>query len=161
CADTIESALDPNVALAAVRRLVHLRAAGAAGPLLALLPDVDWQFQDEIFYGLPRVAVRDGKVDPAAPAALDATVPLRRPPAALPVACAGGAADRARVRKLLADPDPNVRLRAAQGLLAARDTAGLPALIALLNEPAVEVSWSAEELLHWLAGDAAPAAKVG
>jgi HEAT repeat protein len=161
CAEAIDNTLDPNVALAAVRRLVHLRAAGAAGPLLTLLSDVDWQFQDEIFHGLPRVATRDGKVDPAALAALDDKVPLRRAAAALAVACAGGAADRARVRKLLADPDPSVRLRAAQGLLAARDTAGLPVLIALLNEPAVEVSWSAEELLHWLAGDAAPAAKVG
>src|SRR5262249_11537152 len=35
------------------------------------------------------------------------------------------------------------------------------ALIALLDEPRVEVSWSAEELLHWVAGLAAPAAAVG
>jgi HEAT repeat protein len=161
CADAVESALDPNVALAAVRRLAHLRAAGAAGPLLALLPDVDWQFQDEIYHALPRVAARDGKADPAALAALDDKVPLRRAAAALAVALAGGAEDRDRVRKLLADPDANVRLRAAQGLLAARDVAGLGVLIDLLNEPDVAVSWSAEELLHWVAGDGAPAAKVG
>jgi HEAT repeat protein len=129
--------------------------------MLALLPDVDWQFQDEIFHALPRVAGRDGKADPAALAALDDKAPLRRAAAALAVALGGSDDDRARVRKLLADTDANVRLRAAQGLLAARDPESLPALIALLNEPAVEVSWSAEELLHWVAGGAAPAAKVG
>jgi HEAT repeat protein len=161
CADAIDSSLDPKVTLAAVRRLVHLRAAGAAGPLLTLLPDVDWQFQDEIVHGLRHVVAPDGKADPAALAALADRVPLRRGAAALAVALAGGADDRARVRKLLADSDPTVRLRAAQGLLAARDDAALPVLIELLNEPAVEVSWPAEELLHWVAGDAAPAAKVG
>src|SRR5262249_42579656 len=77
-ADAVERALAPNVTLAAVRRLAHLRAAGAAGPLLALLPEVDWQFQDEIFHALPRVAAGDGKADPAALAALDDKVPLRR-----------------------------------------------------------------------------------
>ena len=66
----------------------------------------------------------------------------------------------AGVRKRLKDPDAQVRLRAAQGLLAVRDADSLPVLIALLDEPAVEISWSAEELLHWVAGEKAPSAKV-
>src|SRR5947209_6433749 len=48
CVEAIENTLDPNLSFTAARRLLHLRAAGAAEPLLALLPDVDWQFQDEI-----------------------------------------------------------------------------------------------------------------
>jgi HEAT repeat protein len=162
CLLAIEARLDPNLTMSAVRRLIHLRAAGAAECLLAVLPSVDWEVQDEIFHGLPRLALRDGgRVDPALLPALEDKSPVRRAVAALAVALAGDGADRLRVRKLLADEDAEVRLRAAQGLLAGRDAAGLPALVALLNEPAVEVSWSAEELLHWVAGETAPAAKVG
>jgi HEAT repeat protein len=161
CLAALESKLDPHVTLSAVRRLVHLRAAGAAGRLLDLLPHAGREVQDEIFHGLPRVARADGKLDPALRAALEDDSPPRRAAAALAVALAGDGADRARVRKLLTGEDAEVRLRAAQALLAAHDAAALPALIALLGEPRVEVSWSAEELLHWVAGDAAPAAKVG
>jgi HEAT repeat protein len=161
CLAALESKLDPHVALSAVRRLVHLRAAGAAGRLLELLPHAGREVRDAIFHGLPRVARADGRLDPALLAALEDDSPLRRAAAALAAAPAGDGADRARVRKLLADGDAEVRLRAAQGLLAAHDAAALPALIALLDEPRVEVSWSAEELLHWVAGEAAPAAKVG
>ena len=39
-----------------------------------------------------------------------------------------------------------------QGPLAVHEPASLPVLIALLNEPAAEISWSAEELLHWVRG---------
>jgi HEAT repeat protein len=161
CVSAIENSLDPNVAFYATRRLIHLRAEGAAGPLLTLLPDADWEMQDEIFHGLHHVALRDGKLDPAVLAALADKSPARRAAAALTVARLGAADDRARVRKLLADPDAHVRLRAAQGLLAAHDPESLPVLIALLNEQTVEVSWSAEELLHWAAGGDAPLSTVG
>jgi HEAT repeat protein len=161
CIDAIENRLDANLVFAAVRWVIHLRASGAAELLLDLLPDVDWETQDEIFHGLPQVAVRDGKLDPALLAALQDKSSLRRAAAALAVALAGTDADRERVRKLLTDTDATVRLRAAQGLLAARDPASLPVLIALLNEPQVDVSWSAEELLHWVADRTAPAVSVG
>ena len=142
CIDAIENSFDANVIFSAVRRLIQLRASGAAEPLLEILPDADWETQDEIFHGLPRVAQRDGKLDPAVLAALDHKSPMCRAAAALAVAISGTAADRTLVRKLLADADANVRLRAAQGFLAVGDAASLPVLIALLNEPLVDVSWS-------------------
>ena len=161
CVAAIESLLDPNLLMAAVRRLIYLRADGAAGPLVNVLPLVDWEIHDEIFHGLPRVALRDGKLDPALLAALEDEMPLRRAAAALTIALTGSGEQLARVRKMLDDREAEVRLRAAQGLLAVRDTTSLPVLIALLNDPAVEISWSAEELLHWVAGAKAPAEKIG
>jgi HEAT repeat protein len=161
CIEVIESRLDANLTMAAVRRLIYLRAGGAAEHFLELLPVVDWEIQDEIVHGLPQVARRDGKLDSALLAALDDKLPLRRAAAALAVVLRGNDKERAAVRKLLTDSDAEVRLRAAQGLLAVHDASSLPVLIALLNEPAVEVSWSAEELLHWVAGEKAPTAKVG
>src|SRR5262249_10557630 len=52
-------------------------------------------------------------------------------------------------RRCLDDRDPLVRLRAAQGLLAATqpDKTALPALIALLDGSPLTVAWQAEELL--------------
>jgi HEAT repeat protein len=161
CITILESKLDPNLMMPVVRRLCALRAEGAAERLLELLPVVDWDIQDEIFHGLPRVALRGGKLDPALLAALEEPSASRRAAAALAVALCGSGEDRTRVAKLLADSDASLRLRAAQGLLAVHEPASLPVLIALLNEPAVEISWSAEELLHWVAGENAPANKVG
>jgi HEAT repeat protein len=157
----VESLEDQNVAMALVRRAIYLRVSGAAEYLLALLPAVDWEIQDEIFRGLPLVALRDGKLDPALLVALKDPSSLRRAAAALAVAQAGSEAERQRIHPLLDDREPEVRLRAAQGLLAIHDLTSLPVLIALLNEENVEVSWSAEELLHWVAVTTAPAATVG
>ena len=73
----------------------------------------------------------------------------------------GNAEQKAAVRKLLQDPDARVQLRSAQGLLAGGDKTVLPTLIGLLNEPALEICWQAEELLRWAASDAAPAEVCG
>ena len=42
--------------------------------------------------------------------------------------------------------------------LASAGAPSLPVLIGLLNDPAVDISWPAEELLHWVAGEKSPAA---
>jgi hypothetical protein len=68
---------------------------------------------------------------------------------------------QSRVHPLLKDPAPVVRLRVAQGLMAAKDTKGIPVLIDLLQERSLETAWQAEELLHWLAGTHAPQNKIG
>jgi HEAT repeat protein len=156
-----ESLEEPNIAMSLVRRAIYLRVNGVAEQLLALLPVVDWEIQDEIFHSLLQVALRDGQLERALLEALQDPSPVRRAAAALTVALASDNAARGCVRKLLADQDAEVRLRAAQGLLAVHDAASLPVLIALLNELAVELSWSAEELLHWVAGTTAPAEVVG
>ena len=60
------------------------------------------------------------------------------------------------MRRLLADAQPLVRLRTAQGLLAARNREAIPILLALLDTAPVELAWQAEELLHCVAGETAP-----
>jgi hypothetical protein len=58
---------------------------------------------------------------------------------------------------LLNDPEPRVRLAAAEGLLAGRERAAVPALIAALAEGPPELAERAESLLLRLAGEKAPA----
>jgi hypothetical protein len=148
--------------LAAVRRLAALRPARAAGDLLYVLPaSADDALTEEICFDLAAVAVRDGKVEPALVAALDDHAPARRAIAACIAGRSGSAAQRAAVRALLKDDEPVVRLRAAQGLLAARDKSGIPTLVKLLAEADTTVAWQAEELLHWAAGEKAPEVVVG
>jgi HEAT repeat protein len=148
--------------LAAARRLVALRPERAVADLLVVLPAVtDDTLAETICFGLADLAVRDGKVDPALVAALADTAPARRALAACLVGRSGSPAQRGAVRKLLDDPEPLVRLRAAQGLLAAGDKTGLPALAKLLTDAETTLAWQAEELLHWAAGDEAPELTVG
>src|SRR5262249_2146209 len=63
--------------------------------------------------------------------------------------------------KLLADAEPVVRLRAAQGLLAGREKGAVPVLVDLLTGAPLDVARSAEDLLGRAAGDRAPAASLG
>ena len=51
------------------------------------------------------------------------------------------------MRRLFADADPNIRVRAAQGLLAAREKAAIPVLLALLGEGPAQVAQQANDLL--------------
>jgi HEAT repeat protein len=162
CLERIERNRSVNLAAAAVRLLVKHRAAGATEVLLRYLPSVrDEDEEGDVVYGLDELTTADGKVSPALRTALGDEAPARRAAAACVVGRRGGAEERAQVRKILEDKSPLVRLRAAQGLLAAGDKAGLPALIALLDEPAVALSWQAEELLHWAAWGTAPEEVVG
>jgi hypothetical protein len=50
-----------------------------------------------------------------------------------------------------------VRLRAAQGLVAGREKAAVPALVDLLGGDSADLRWQAEDILVRLAGDRAPA----
>src|SRR5437588_614184 len=86
------------------------RVAGAAG---------------EVAGARAALGVRDGKLDPALAAALDDREPARRAAAALVLGRYGTSEQRAAVRRLLTDREAKVRLRAAQGLLAARDGTAL------------------------------------
>jgi HEAT repeat protein len=162
CLARIAVGVSQEVPAAAVRLLLQRRPAGAVETLLRYLPFVQEEsLEVEIAYGVESLAVTAGKVHPALLAALQDKAPARRALAACIVGHHGDGDARAGVRKLLDDPEPMVRLRAAQGLLAARDKAALPVLIALLDEPAAETGWQAEELLHWAADDSAPDAVVG
>jgi hypothetical protein len=88
--------------------------------------------------------------------ALGDAAPRTRAGAAEALCRAGGAEAVGPVRKLLADADLSVRLRAAAGLVGAGDREAVPALIDLVALLPREQSWQAQEYLLRLAGDGAP-----
>jgi HEAT repeat protein len=151
----------PHVLAAAVRWLVRQRADGASATLLRFLPyAVEQQLQEDVWFGLDAIAGQQKTLDPVFRATLGDKVAIRRAAAAYVLGRRGKERDQQLARKALADADPVVRLRAAQGLLARQDRMAVPVLIDLLEPADVETAWQAEDLLHWLAGNAGPAATI-
>jgi hypothetical protein len=107
--------------------------------------------EEDIYYNIDEL--RDGKIPECLLKALDDKVPARRALAGCIIAKNAAADQKKRAEKLLNDPDPNVRLRTAQGFLAAGEKTGIPILIDLLDQKPVSVAWQAEELLSWAAND--------
>jgi hypothetical protein len=162
CIEEIERGPGPALPAAAVRLLASRPPAGAVEALLDFLPfNDDEGVEEEALNTLSRIGVHADRIEPALPAALADARPARRAAAAYVVGQAGDTDQRAAVRKLLGDADPRVRLRAAQGLVSARDRSAVPVLIGLLADAPLPVGWQAEELLCRIAGDKAPVAAVG
>jgi hypothetical protein len=149
----------PQVAAAVLRRVARLKPAGAARVLLAYLPSAqDEALAEEVRLALAAVAVKDGKPEPLLVEALADKLPARRLAAAVAL-CRGRAADALpAVRKLLDDPDANVRFRAAVALAGARDKEAVAALIRTLDGPPSRRTSLVEELLYRVAGRTAPPA---
>ena len=80
-------------------------------------------------------------------------MPIRRAVAAEVLAQVGGDEQRPAVRKLLKDPKPTVRLRAALALAQYQDAEAVPVLIGLLNEAPPHQARQIEEFLSGLAGE--------
>jgi HEAT repeat protein len=157
CGERIEKDSEVNLPLVAIRVLARHKAVGASEALLRYLPFViDEAVEEEVYYGLDGLAVKDRKVDPLLVTALKDALPARRAVAACILGRVGDEAQKAEVRKLLDDKESLVRLRAAQGLLASKDHAAIPTLCELLEARATSVSWQAAELLNYVAGDTAP-----
>jgi hypothetical protein len=116
---------------------------------------------EEIVGALVAVGAPGGKPDPAVGDALTDREPARRAAAALLLGRHGSAEQKAAVRKLLADADPAIRFRAAQGLLAGREKAAVPPLLALLGEAPIDVARQAEDLLLRAAGEGGPSVGLG
>jgi hypothetical protein len=134
---------------AAAARLIRARApADAAVVLLAYVPDADNDaVEDEVLASLAVLAVHGGKVDAPIAAALKDKQSSRRAAAGLVLGRSGTPEQRSEAHALLLDADPRVRFRAAQGLLAGRDHAALPALIALVKDGPTDLAYRADELL--------------
>src|SRR5262249_28705498 len=116
--------------------------------------EADAETELAILAGLDAVGRVDGRPDPALTAALSDAVPIRRAAAALTLARLGAPE---AARNALADRDAGVRLRAAQGLLAAReDAAAGPPLTALLAAARGGGAGRAEDLPPGAAAGAAP-----
>jgi len=159
CLAQIESATASMVPLAAARLLAVRKPAGATKVILNFLPLADDDLLEaELLTALAAVGFAGGKADPALVAALNDSAPARRGAAALVLGQSGSAAERTAARKLLDDPQPRVRLQAAEGLVRGGDKAAIPVLIALLGEAPMPVAWPAEELLCRVAGETAPRA---
>ncbi len=162
CVHKIQKGPGGELPAAAVRVLVRRRPAGTVEVLLAFLPFAgDEAVAEEVLAGLTEIARQVRTIPPALVAALRDPLAARRGAAALVVGRLGDAARRGQVRGLLADPDFQVRLHAAYGLLAAHDRDAVPAVIALLGEAPRPVAWQAEALLARLAGEKAPGVRVG
>lgn len=148
---------------AAVRAVSRRPDPAAVSCLLGALPTLaeDDEVLAAAWRALDAVAVRERAVPKACADARTDGEPGRRAVAAFLLGRRGTAEQRRQAVGMLADPDPSVRLRAAQGLLGAGDLSGVPVLVALLDAKPVPLAWEAEELLVWLAGASAPKERVG
>ena len=133
----------------------------ACPALMRCLPCLSGDALDEVIDTLWQLRETDGKLDRLFAEALDDAAPQRRAVAALLVGWYGSDKERESVRRLLEDPDPTVRFRAAHGLLAGRDKHAVPALIAALGKGEYTLADQAEGMLQQVAGDNAPKAALG
>jgi hypothetical protein len=156
CLDKIDKGADEalRVSAAAVRVLARLRPAGAAGVLLGYLPSAeDESIAEEARLALAELAVRGGKVEPVLVAGLKDRLAVRRAAAAVALCRARAAAHFGAIRKLLADPDLEVRFRVGLALAEAREKESVPVLIALLDRLGPREYGRVEELLCRLTRD--------
>lgn len=145
----------------AVREVARAKPPGSIETLLAILPFIDDPAIAEIiYYAVDAMAASDLGLPNCLRMALRDPLPARRALSAA-VLARRGATGQDAVKQLLNDDDPWVRLRCAQGLLAAGSDIGIPALIGLLKDAPASCSWQAEELLTWASGHEAPQAIIG
>jgi hypothetical protein len=145
----------------APRLLAIRKPAGAAGVLLASLSITDDRaMKDAIGKALCSLVILEGKADKVLLDALGHPLPLRRAIAAEALA-GGGAKQWPAVRKLLTDPDAEVRVRTALALAFAQDSEAVPALIELIGELPRTQTWEAQQVLQLLAGAKAPPPATG
>jgi hypothetical protein len=143
----IEGKSKPGLAAAAARLLRQRRAADVMRVLFDCLPEMDGDAEDEVLATLGVLGTQDGKVQEFLAEGAGDQEPTRRAAAALVLGRSGSVGQRAAVQRLCADPDALVRFRAAQGLLARRDPAALPVLVALVGDAPAAVTVRADELL--------------
>jgi HEAT repeat protein len=162
CLRLIRRGASAKVPAAAVRMLGSRKAQGAAEVLLGYLPFADNDaVADDVRRALAAVAVRDGKPDPVVVAALTDKLAVRRAAAAEALCRAGTKESFPAIRKLLQDPQPEVRLQVALALASLKDKDTFPVLIELLGQLPSDQTWPVEEILLRLAGDTAPDAPLG
>jgi HEAT repeat protein len=149
---------DPGaLSSSAVRLLAARRPAGTAEALLAYLPHAETDaVLDELRNVLASVAYEKGKPAKVMLDALSDRHALRRA-TAVQALCQGGIPEpRAVFRKLLNDPKPSVRLRAALALAKASDQKAVSTLITLLPDVPLEQAREIEGFLQEMAGDLSP-----
>jgi hypothetical protein len=138
----------PAVLPAAARLIAQRKPAGAVEVLLAYLPFAEnEQVADEVRTTLTTLAVRDGKTEKALVVALTDKLPVRRAAAGEALCRAGVADQKAAVRRLLRDPETDVRMRVAVALANAREPQAIPIIIDALPNLSQVQAWQAESIL--------------
>jgi HEAT repeat protein len=163
CVDAIEKDAG-TLTSAAARLLARRRPAGAVGVLLGYLPHAENDsVLQELLETLRTLGHDDkGAADPTVVRALGDEHPLRRATAVVVLTQDNVAPHRDALRKLLSDPAPSARLRAALALARADEPQAVLTLIALLGEMEDRESRAAiEDYLNDLAGALAPKSKAG
>src|SRR5579872_7123394 len=154
CLQQIEGQQGANLVRSAVRLLGALKPEGAAAALIDYYPYADDDsVTRELDLALTRVASSDGKLDAALLDALKNDNATRRGAAAVALCQAGGSAVHERIRPLLKDTKPTVRLQVGIALASAHDGEAIPILIDLLAELPAAQRREAEDFLSDLAGD--------
>lgn len=162
CVEIITTHPGPGLPTAALRLLARRPADGAVRVVLDYLPFADdARVEEEAVATLSVLSVRSAAIDPALVDVLKDSQAVRRAAAAFVLGQVGDKEQCAAARTALKDADPRVRLRAAQGLLAARDKAALETLVGLLVEGSAEQANQAEVLLQQAAGVGAPSLPIG
>ncbi len=162
CVAQIELEGDRPLARLAIRKLLRRKSPVAISAFLGYLPFAgDVAAVEDIWYGVDALLDHNPKQVALIPPYLNDPQPARRALAACLLGRRGTAEQKRTVQTLLKDADPEVRLRAAQGPLAGRDSVGVPTLIELLADDSIEIRWQAEELMRWLAVDTAPKVLAG
>ncbi len=155
CIQVIEQHTRPALIAVAARLLAERNPEGAAETLFAYLPFADLSTEEDVRHALKRIAYVDGKARPffLAHRGLDSR---RRAAAGWILGHSRDSEQRSAAVELLRDESAEVRFHAASALLASRESAAAPVLIALLSSGNPEIAWRAEDLLFRLAGENAP-----
>ncbi|PWT70244.1 MAG: hypothetical protein C5B46_09805 [Proteobacteria bacterium] len=131
--------------------------AEAIRALLAYLPFCDdLEVEDETITCLTLLCLREPQIEPELVKALHDPNPVRRSAAAYVLGHVGVTEQVAKIEPLLDDLNPVVRLRAAQGMIAARNKQALPSFVRLLDTVPTPYLPRVEETLSRVAGEDGP-----
>lgn len=157
CLQILEKdALQP-LPVAAPRLLALRRPEGTLAALLAYLPDVENpRVKTSLEQLIGTLGISASRPHPLLEKALTDPTGARRMVAGTLLLRRGGPDHQQQVRRLLHDPDPEVRLRLGMELASRGDREAVPVLIALLADLPSEQGWQVDEYLTSLAGDFAP-----
>jgi HEAT repeat protein len=157
---TLQKLSTTPVLCAAVNLLAHHKPAATVQTLLDFTPQVeDEVVLDTLRAALLRLALKDGKADPALTAALKDKRPQIRGLAA-EVLFKGKGLTVDAAKAFLKDADPQVRLRLALALADRGERSAVPVLIDVLPRVSLAHAWQAEAILCRLAGENTPQASM-
>jgi hypothetical protein len=149
--------LSSDILIAALRVLGHRKPPRLAEVLLDYAPHAaDADIIEEVCLSLAAAIVPDGDADPQLVRALADHSPIKRAVAGAALGRSGCRKQLPAVRRLLRDPDLQVRRRVALALVEAREKAAVPVLIDLLTQLPRAEAEQVESMLLQLAGDSAP-----